>query len=200
MTTLETSSRSTTTFTIEAFDALDPNTQRSETAKQGGEAAGLPTLAGKTVVFVLNGMGSCYVLHEALDRRLRERFGTAESIVVRKPSVSVAPSSADWELIKANADAGIALFGGCGSCASRSTRDAIEMEWEGIPSVVVVHSALAGSAKAMRRMSKMDDYLLFEVGYPMGPTTVWTPEQVEATADALMPQIVARLIGTRVVS
>src|SRR5271156_2096985 len=119
MTTLETSIRSSSTFTIEAFDALDPNTQRSETAKLGGEAPGLPTLAGKTVVFVLNGMGSCYVLHEALDRRLREGFGTAESIVVRKPSVSVAPSSEDWELIKANADAGIALFGGCGSCASR---------------------------------------------------------------------------------
>jgi hypothetical protein len=57
MTTLETSIQSTSTFTIESFDALDPNTQRSETAKQGGEAPGLPTLAGKTVVFVLNGMG-----------------------------------------------------------------------------------------------------------------------------------------------
>jgi hypothetical protein len=200
MTTLETSTRPTSTFTLDAFDALDPNTQRSESAEQGGEAPGVPTLAGKSVAFVLNGMGSALVLHEALDHRLRQRFGTAESLVVRKPSVSVAPSASDWEAIKEGADAGVALFGGCGSCASRSTRDAIEMEWAGIPSVVIVHSALAGSAQAMRRMSKMDDYPLLEVGYPMGPTTVWTPEQIESTADALLPQIVARLVGARVAS
>jgi hypothetical protein len=198
VTTLESPTLSAWTFTIEAFDALDPSTGRSATARKGCEAPGLSALAGKTVAFVLNGMGSAQRLHEALDRRLREQFGTAAPIVVYKPSVSVAPAADDWESIKAGADAGVALFGGCGSCASRSTRDAIEMEWEGIPSVVIVHTALGGSAHAMRRMSKMDNYHLLEVGYPLGPTALWSPEQIESTADELLPQIVARLVGTRV--
>jgi hypothetical protein len=143
-------------------------------------------------------MGSAQLLSEALERKMCERFDIAAAVVVRKPSVSVPPSADDWNTIKAEADAGVALFGGCGSCSSRTTRDAIEMEWEGIPSVAIVHTALAGSAQAMRRMSKMDDYHLLEVDYPLGPTSVWSPQQIESAADALLPQIVARLVGTRI--
>jgi len=197
--TLESPARSA--FSIDVFQALDPSTRRSASANQcGGEAVGLPSLNGKTVAFISNGMGSATLLHKALASRLRDRFGVAETFLVRKSSVSVPPSPDDWEKIKDTADAGVTLFGGCGSCSSRTTRDAIEMEWAGIPAVAIVHAALAGSGHAMRRMSRMDDYPLLEVGYPLAPTAVWPDEDIEATADALLPQIVARLVGSRVLS
>jgi hypothetical protein len=48
-------------------------------------------------------------------------------------------------------------------------RDSLEMEWAGIPSVAIVHEALAGSANSMRVISKMPDYPFLEVRFPLPP-------------------------------
>jgi hypothetical protein len=74
-------------------------------------------------------------------------------------------------------------------------RDAIEMEWEGIPAVAIVHEALAGSANAMKKISKMEDYPFIEIKYPLPPVGEWTAEEVEALCDSLVPQIEARLMA-----
>lgn len=67
------------------------------------------------------------------------------------------------------------------------------MEWAGIPSVAIVHEALAGSANSMRVISKMPDYPFVEVRFPLPPVGVWTPDQIDALCDELVPKIVDQL-------
>jgi hypothetical protein len=72
-------------------------------------------------------------------------------------------------------------------------RDSLEMEWAGIPSVAIVHEALAGSANSMRVISKMPDYPFLEVRFPLPPVGVWTADDIEALCDELLPKIVDQL-------
>jgi hypothetical protein len=67
------------------------------------------------------------------------------------------------------------------------------MEWVGIPSVAIVHEALAGSANSMRVISKMPEYPFVEVPFPLPPVGVWTDEEIEALCDELIPQIIDQL-------
>ena len=67
------------------------------------------------------------------------------------------------------------------------------MEWAGIPAVAIVHEALSGSANAMRSISKVPDYPYLLIKFPLPPVGVWTPEQVDALCDELIPQIEAQL-------
>jgi hypothetical protein len=73
-------------------------------------------------------------------------------------------------------------------------RDAVEMEWEGIPSTAIVHEALAGSAEAMKRFSKMPDYSFIEIPFPFVPVGGWTEEEVVQLVELMIPEIEARLI------
>jgi hypothetical protein len=72
-------------------------------------------------------------------------------------------------------------------------RDAIELEWAGLPAVAVVHEALAGSADAMRLMSGMPHYPFLEVNFPLPPVGPWTVEQVEAVCEELLPGVIEQL-------
>jgi hypothetical protein len=72
-------------------------------------------------------------------------------------------------------------------------RDAIELEWAGLPAVAVVHEALAGSADAMRLMSGMPQYPFLEVKFPLPPVGPWTPEQVDELCDELLPHVIEQL-------
>jgi hypothetical protein len=76
-------------------------------------------------------------------------------------------------------------------------RDAIEMEWAGIPAVAIVHEALAGSADAMKKMSKMPDYPYAKIPYPTPPTGIWPDAQCAAVVDALLPQVLEQLTAKR---
>ena len=71
------------------------------------------------------------------------------------------------------------------------------MEWAGIPSVAIVHEALAGSADAMKKMSRMPDYPYVRVTYPTPPTGIWPQAECEALIERLLPQIVERLLAPR---
>ncbi len=74
-----------------------------------------------------------------------------------------------------------------------SLRDSVELEWEGIPSVAVVHEAMAGSARAIARVSGMAEYEFLTVPYPHIPLAVWSDDEIEEVARALAPQLLARL-------
>jgi hypothetical protein len=69
----------------------------------------------------------------------------------------------------------------------------VELEWEKIPSVAVVHASMHGTAKAMARVSGMPDFGFLTVGYPHIPLAVWTPEEIEEIACELAPQVIERL-------
>ena len=68
-------------------------------------------------------------------------------------------------------------------------RDAVELEWAGIPSVCIVHKEMSGSAKAIARISGHEDYPFVTVDYPHIPTAVWTPEECREIAHAVAPMV-----------
>ncbi len=72
-------------------------------------------------------------------------------------------------------------------------RDAIELEWEGVPSLAIIHEAVRGSAESMARLSGFPDYDFLLVDYPWIPTAVWTDEEVRALAQRLAPKVIERL-------
>jgi hypothetical protein len=61
-------------------------------------------------------------------------------------------------------------------------RDAVELEWAGIPSVAVIHESQAASARAMARVSAMGDYPFVTVDYPHVPLGVWPADEVRQIA------------------
>ncbi|MCH8196147.1 MAG: hypothetical protein IIB12_08745 [Chloroflexi bacterium] len=76
-------------------------------------------------------------------------------------------------------------------------RDAIEMEWSGIPSVAIIHEAMRGSANSMRRLSGVPDYDFITVDYPHIPTAVWSDDEVREVAKEVAPKVVAALVKNR---
>jgi hypothetical protein len=69
----------------------------------------------------------------------------------------------------------------------------VELEWEGIPSVAVVHEQMRGSAQAMTLVSGMTGYGFLTVDYPMIPLAAWSDDEIAAVARDLAPQVIACL-------
>jgi hypothetical protein len=74
-------------------------------------------------------------------------------------------------------------------------RDAIELEWAGIPSVCIVHNELRDSARAIARISGHPDYPMITVDYPYIPTATWSADEIKTLAKELAPQIRDLLLG-----
>ena len=72
-------------------------------------------------------------------------------------------------------------------------RDAIELEWAGVPSLPIIHQAVRGSAESMARLSGFPDYDFIVVDYPWTPTAVWTDEEVRDLARILAPNVLEKL-------
>ena len=72
-------------------------------------------------------------------------------------------------------------------------RDAIELEWAGVPSLPIIHQAVRGSAESMARLSGFPDYDFIVVDYPWTPTAVWTDEEVRELARILAPKVLEKL-------
>jgi hypothetical protein len=68
-------------------------------------------------------------------------------------------------------------------------RDAVELEWAGVPSVAIVHEEMTGSAKAIARISGHPDYPFVTVGYPHIPLAVWSDDEIRLVAKAVAPQV-----------
>lgn len=75
-------------------------------------------------------------------------------------------------------------------------RDAIELEWAGVPAVAIVHETLSGSAHAICSLSQMVDYPFIEVGLPALPTSRWPPEHLAHVMDTIFDDVVRRLVAT----
>jgi hypothetical protein len=76
-------------------------------------------------------------------------------------------------------------------------RDAVELEWAGIPAVAIVHKVMAPSARAIARVSGMPDYPFLTVDYPYPPFAAWTADEIREVAAQLAPQVVERLTQRR---
>ena len=105
------------------------------------------------------------------------------------------PLPADWDRLLTNTDVVIAGFGGCGSCSTRTIRDAMELEWAGIPSVALVHEDMLPAVDAMTRLAGMPDYPYVVVGRARTSLCDWDDANVAAVAKEIAAEASALLDG-----
>jgi hypothetical protein len=150
-------------------------------------------LAGQTLGIIANGLGHSHVMFSALAEQLEKWDEVAKSVMVIKPSVAVAPWPEQWAEIVDNATVAVTGFGGCGSCSTRSMRDALDLEAAGIPAVCIVHEALVPAVQALCKLIGAADYPFVTVNYPYNPTGVWTKDESQAMAEQVLEGVRARL-------
>ncbi len=174
---------------------LDPRSPAS-TARHGGAIAPRPaSLRGQTLGIICNGLGVSASMFEQLGSRLEERYELAGFLEVVKGSVAVPPYPEQWLEITDRATVAVTGFGGCGSCSTRSLRDALDLEAAGIPAVCLVHEALVPAVRAIAKYNGAPDYPIVTVGYPFDPTGHWSKEEcadlVALVADAVAARLTA---------
>ena len=72
-------------------------------------------------------------------------------------------------------------------------RDAIELEWAGIPTAAIIHKAVEGSALAMAKLSGVPDFEFVLIDYPAIPTAIWNEDEIRDLAREVAPRVQARL-------
>jgi len=72
-------------------------------------------------------------------------------------------------------------------------RDAIELEWAGIPTAAIIHKAVEGSALAMAKLSGVPDFEFVLIDYPAIPTAIWNEDEILDLAREVAPRVQARL-------
>jgi hypothetical protein len=171
---------------------LDPRGS-THTTDRGVLAQRPATLAGQTLGLVVNGVGDCEPMFDALAELLTERDGIAGTVKVVKASVAVPAYPQQWLEITDRATVAITGFGGCGSCSTRSMRDALDLEAAGIPAVCVVHDALVPAVQAISAFVGAPDYPVVTIGYPYDPTAHWTKEEAAEVAEQVLDAVRQRL-------
>jgi len=172
---------------------LDPTTGGVDVGAHLALATRPKSLEGQVLGIVANGLGISEVMFDRLGELLRESDGLAGVVKVVKPSVAVPPWPEQWAEIVEHATVAVTGFGGCGSCSTRSMRDALDLEVIGIPSVCVGHTALMPAVEALARLVGTTDYPMIDVGYPANPTGVWLKEEAEGIADLVVDRVRAAL-------
>ncbi|MTD15945.1 hypothetical protein GIS00_18580 [Nakamurella sp. YIM 132087] len=156
-----------------------------------------PSLSGRTVGILMNRLANCEVFFDALADRIRELTDVADVFMVWKDSQSVPPTPEQWDALMGRADVVVTGFGGCGSCSTRSMRDALDVEDRGVPAVCIVHEALVPAVSVIRTMAGLPDYRMVVVGYPHGPLAPWTADEALTTAKEVAPQVIDALVAAR---
>jgi hypothetical protein len=72
-------------------------------------------------------------------------------------------------------------------------RDAVELEWAGVPAVAIVHHTMESTARAMALVSGMPGYPFVTLGYPYVPLAVWSEDEIREASLAVRETIRARL-------
>jgi hypothetical protein len=172
---------------------LDPTTASPGDSTTFTMAPRPASLRGQTLGIIANRLGRSELMFDALAEQLTKWDELAGSVKVVKPSVAVPPWPDQWERVTAEATVAVTGFGGCGSCSTRSMRDALDLEAAGIPAVCVVHEALVPAVRALCRLLGAGDYPFVEVGYPLNPTAMWDEDEASALAAQILDGVRDRL-------
>ena len=62
--------------------------------------------------------------------------------------------------------------------------------------MAVVHDSMAGTARAIARVSGMPDYPYLTVDYPHVPLAIWTADEIAEVARELAPRVIELLTAT----
>jgi hypothetical protein len=171
---------------------LDPRTTPAK-PPAAGLAPRPASLSGATIGVIGNGLNRGNDLLEAIVTEIARRVDIAGVVTITKKGVSVPPEPADWDRLVAGATVAITGYGGCGSCSSRSMRDAIELEAAQIPAAAVMHEALSGSARAMTRLCGMPGYPFAIVSDDYKSIASWADDEIEEIAAAVAPRVITLL-------
>jgi hypothetical protein len=170
---------------------LDPRGTRTPPPDQARLTAPRPvSLHGATLGIVGNGLNRGNEFLQAVAREVGKLAAISGEIPVAKHGLAVPPDPEDWQRLVSGATVAITGFGGCGSCSSRSMRDAIELEAEAIPAVAIVHEALQGAVKAIARLSHMNGYRFVMVPYPYQTIATWTDAEIAELSRSVAPAVV----------
>ena len=116
-----------------AIITLDPTTGPLDAATPLALAPRPASLDGQVLGIIANGLGDSEIMFDALADALVEHDGVADVVKIVKAGVAVAPYPEQWERITSTATVAVTGFGGCGSCSTRSIRDALDLEAAGCP-------------------------------------------------------------------
>ena len=178
-----------------SITGLDPRGPRTAPPERARPVASRPvSLDGAVIGIVGNGLNRGNELLQAVAREVGKLAALSGEIPVAKHGLAVPPEPEDWQRLVSGATVAITGFGGCGSCSSRSMRDAIELEAEGIPAVAIVHQALQGAVKAIARLSHLDGYRFVMVPYPYQTIATWTDAEIAALSQSIAPAVVHLLL------
>jgi hypothetical protein len=75
-------------------------------------------------------------------------------------------------------------------------RDAVELEWAGVPAVAIVHHSMESTARAMALVSGMPDYQFITLGYPFVPLAAWSEDEIQEAARIVVDRVRTRLTVT----
>jgi broad specificity phosphatase PhoE len=179
------------------IQTLEPVAKNGAPARAGqqGRPARPRSLEGKTLAVIDSdspGEVESYFAR-ALIRRFREVFNLSDVIWVQKDNRTHPPQPELWADVVKRADVGIAMYGGCGTCSSRTMRDAIEMEHAGIPAVAIAHEELRGAIETMRKISKAIDTPYVLVTRPLTPSGQWGVPATDELVDRLFASVAGLL-------
>jgi hypothetical protein len=172
---------------------LDPTNGPIGAASSIAMATRPTTLEGQTLGIVANGLGESEFMFDALAEQLAKWDDLAGTVKIVKPSVAVPPWPEQWSEITQHATVAITGFGGCGSCSTRSMRDALDLEAAGIPAVCLVHTALTPAVQALCKLVGAPDYPFVVVDYPWNPTGAWSVEECNALVSQVIDAVRDRL-------
>jgi len=172
---------------------LDPTTTAAGAHSTIPMAQRPTTLRGQTLGIIANGLGESEMMFDALAEQLSKWDDLAGVVKTVKPSVAVPAWPEEWDKITGQATVAVTGFGGCGSCSTRSMRDALDLEAAGIPAVCIVHIALVPAVQALCNLVGAPDYPFVIVDYPYNPTGMWTADEAHAMAAQVIDGVRARL-------
>jgi hypothetical protein len=169
---------------------LDPRGTRTQPSGRAGTIAPRPvSLDGAVIGIVGNGLNRGNEFLQAVAREVGKLAAVSGEIPVAKHGLAVPPDPEDWQRLVSGATVAITGFGGCGSCSSRSMRDAIDLEAEAIPAVAIVHEGLQGAVKAIARLSHMNGYRFVMVPYPYQTIATWTDAEIAELSRSVAPAV-----------
>ncbi len=150
------------------------------------------SLEGLTLGLLGNRKRNADLLLEEVGSMLKIDYGVKSVVSSAKSSSSRLAQTVLLEDLVNDCDVAIAGVGDCGSSASFSICDALELERRGMPAAALVTDALATNASATAEVRGAPEFVFATVPHPIASLL---PSEVRAVAEAVTTRIAQILLG-----
>ena len=150
------------------------------------------SLEGLTLGLLGNRKRNADLLLEEVGSMLKVDYGVKSVVSSAKSSSSRLAQPELFKDLVDDCDVVIAGVGDCGSSASFSICDALELERRGIPAAALVTEALAANASATAEVRGAPEFVFAKVPHPIASLL---PGEVRAVAEAVTTRIAQILLG-----